>query len=221
MPGSNQIIGSFREYVELLESHFQTLKNQVDLIGQKLNGEIDSSTPRNFVIGRFLATQIILARAAIPVICHGIFSTAVPIGEWHSTTTYNPSFSAGINRLTPPTVATSGTLVEFTHSLGVLTYTGARTRRFKIDYDITIRYGANGSNMTLFNSIDGSTAIGIQTQIRKQVDTKNNGIFEPLHFSGVITLSSNQTTQLAGACAILSSAVQYQYVSCNIIGLLD
>ena len=92
--------------------------------------------------------------------------------SWYSTTTYNPSFAAGVNRLTPPTAAVAGTLVDFTHALGVLTYTGARTRQFRIAYNVTFTAGTQGTNMIFFNSIEASTTIGTQSQQRQQVTTQ-------------------------------------------------
>lgn len=181
---------------------------------------IDRDTAGVITLAGTIATQLTLARAAVPVICPGIFSSVVPQGAWYSTTTYNPAFSAGVNRLTPPTAATAGTLVEFTHALGVLTYTGTRTRPFTIRYNITFLSGASGSSMTLFNSINGSTVIGTQTRVRKQIDTTCDLIFSTMNFDDNIVLSTGQTVQLAGACAILSSGVGYQFVSCNVMGAL-
>ena len=116
------------------------------------------------------ATSIAIGRAAITSTINGTFATALPYGSWYSTTTYNPSFAAGTNRLTPPSAATPGALVDFTHALGVLTYTGARTRPFCIAYNITFTDGANGTNMIFFKSIAASTTIGTtQTQQRQQI----------------------------------------------------
>jgi hypothetical protein len=36
----------------------------------------------------------------------------------------------------------------------------------------------------------------------------------------IITLATGNTVQLAGACALTSTVVAYQFVSCKIIGLL-
>ena len=102
----------------------------------------------------------------------------------------SPSFVAGTNRLTPPTVAAAGPLVDFTHSLGVLTYTGARTRSFRINYNITITTGASGANMTVFNSINSGLVISTtQAQQRYQVTVSINAMqvcFSIERYSGII-----------------------------------
>ena len=110
-----------------------------------LNTGIESTA--GLVIGPVTATSIAI-------------EAALSSGSWYSTTTYNPSFAAGVNRLTPPTAAVAGTLVDFTHALGVLTYTGARTRQFRIAYNVTFTAEPQGTNMIFFNSIAASTTIG-------------------------------------------------------------
>ena len=179
-----------------------------------LNTGIESTA--GLVIGPTTATSIAIGRAAITSTVNGIFATALPQGAWYSTTTYNPSFAAGVNRLTPPTAATAGTLVDFTHALGVLTYTGTRTRQFRIAYNITFTSGTTGSNMTFFNSIAASTVIGTQAQQKQQIFIQNSATQMCVVLLDNITLATGQTAQLAGACATLSAAVGYNFISCSI-----
>ena len=179
-----------------------------------LNTGIESTA--GLVIGPASATSIAIGRATVTTTVNGIFVTPLPIASWYSTTTYNPNFAAGVNRLTPPTAATTGTLVDFTHALGVLTYTGAPTRQFRIAYSITFTTGATGSNMTFFNSIAASTTIGTQAQIKEQVFVQNAMVQMSLNLSDTITLTNGQSVQLAGSCVALSAVVGYNFISCTI-----
>ena len=166
------------------------------------------------------ATSIAIGRAVVTTTINGIFATALPFGAWYSTTSYNPSFAAGVSRLTPPTAATAGSLVDFTHALGVLTYTGARTRQFHIAYNITFTAGANGTNMTFFNSIAASTIIGTtQSQQRQHITSQLALTQISLVVVDNVTLATGQSVQLAGACAALSAAVSYNFVSCVILAM--
>lgn len=196
-------------------ARFKNIYSSGSLIGAT---GIDLPGAGTITVASTNATEIVLARAGVPVYCTGIFSTTVAFGSWYSTTTYNPAFSAGINRLTPPSSATAGLLIDFTHSLGVLTYTGTRTRVFKIEYDITWRAGSSGANMIFFNSVGASTVIAVQTQAREQVNVGTSALFRHTHFSDLVELSNGYTVQLAGQCATLTSAVAYQFVSCKISG---
>ena len=70
--------------------------------------------------------------------------------------------------------------------------------------------------MIFFNSIAASTKIGTQSQQRQQVTTQLAGTQMSLSIIDNITLTTNQTVQLAGACAALSAAVGYNFISCTI-----
>lgn len=180
-----------------------------------LNTGIESTA--GLVIGPASATSIAIGRATVTTTINGIFATPLPFGTWYSTTTFNPSFAAGVNRLTQPTAAIAGPLVDFTHALGVLTYTGTRTRQFHIAYNITFTAGPNGTNMTFFNSIAASTIIGTtQSQQRQQVTTQLASTQMSLTVIDIITLTTGQSAQLAGACATISAAIGYNFISCAI-----
>ncbi len=178
-------------------------------------------------IGNASSSGITLGRSGITtnvnsdLICNSssIFATTVSIGTWYCTTTYNPSFTAGVTRLTPPATITTGILTNFTHSLGVLTYTGTRTRTFKVVYNITFTSGPNGSNMIFFISKNASVTIGTQTQQRMQIGFSNNVMQMCVQVEDLINLATNDTIQLAGQCAQTTGAVGYNYISCNVFNL--
>lgn len=190
-----------------------------------INGSIDSANI--ITIGNTNAPSITLGRLGIitnvnsDLICNvnSIFATTINIGTWYCSTTYNPTFTAGVNRLTPPTTVTTGTLVNVGYSAGILTYVGTRTRTFRINFNITITSGASGSNMTFFISKNGSTTIGTQSQIRQQIFVQDAGTQMSLYISDLVTLAQNDTIQLAGACAISTVGVAYNFVSCQISNL--
>ena len=99
----------------------------------------------------------------------------------------------------------------------MLSYTGARTRQFRIAYNITFTAGANGTNMIFFNSIAASTTIGTtQTQQRQQITSQLALTQMSLTVIDNVTLTNGQSVQLAGACAALSAAIGYNFISCNI-----
>lgn len=172
-------------------------------------------------IGPTTATSLTLGRSTVTTLVNGIFACTVPAGSWYSTTTYNPTFTAATNRLTPPTAATAGTLTEFTHSLGVLTYTGTRTRTFRMNFNITFTSGASGANMIFFISKNASTTIGTQAQQRYQIGASNNTMQICVNVTDVVSLATNDTVQLAGQCATSTAAVAYNFVSCNVNGITN
>jgi len=186
-----------------------------------VNDGIDSTT--SFNIGTTNATSIAMGRSGISTFVSGVFATTISHGAWYSTSNFNPSFNANQNRLTPPSAATAGNLVDFTHSLGVLTYTGTRTRSFFISYNITFTTSTSAPppsrDMTFFNSINGSTTIGTQTQMKQGVNTSTSSLQMNLHFSDIIVLANGNTVQLGGACASTTGTVAYNLVSCNIYAL--
>lgn len=152
----------------------------------------------------------------------GSLFTPTAYGSWYSTTAYLPAFVAATPRLIPPTVATAGNLNLFTHAAGVLTYTGTPTRIFRISYNISFTSGANGTNMTFFNSYNASVVIagGIARAFR-QVTASNNATGLYVSFSDNLALGTGDTVQLGGMCALLSVAVSFNFVSCSVTGLLN
>jgi hypothetical protein len=91
-----------------------------------------------------------------------------------------------------------------------------------VDYNITFTSGPSTSSMTFFNSINASTTLGTtQSVIKYQVTAINNANQIAVHFSDIISLNTNDTIQLAGASALTTSAVVYNFISCNIRGLLN
>ena len=106
-----------------------------------------------------------------------------------------------------------------------MTYTGTRTRAFKIDYAITYTIPASSAMiMTFFNTKNGSLVLGTsQTSIRKQgvaATLGNPAQIVTVSFSDIVSLVTNDTVQLAGACSATLN-VAFPLVSCNIVGLLN
>ena len=183
---------------------------------------VDPNSASALTIGGTNATSLALGRSAIDTTILGNAVATVAYGSWYSTTNYTPTFNAGVNRLLPQTTTSAGFLSQFTHTNpGVLTYTGTRNRICKIDFDITVTLGASLANLTFFDSQNGSTLIGSQTQISYQVHPSNNATQVSLHFSDLILIQPGYTHQLAGRCAQLSSATTFNFVSCTIVGLLN
>ena len=74
--------------------------------------------------------------------------------------------------------------------------------------------------MTFFNSIAASTIIGTtQSQQRQQITSQLALTQMSLVVLDNITLTTGQSVQLAGACAALSAAVSYNFVSCVILAM--
>lgn len=155
------------------------------------------------------------------IITSGYVAGTVSKGSWYSTSTYNPSFTSNIALLTRPSAATAGTLVNFTHSQGILTYTGTRTRTMRFQYDIQLTLGANGANMTYWNSINGGVSLGAQTRTGNTVTVLNAGLQITTSFSDLVTMNTNDTIQLVGQCSATTSGVAYNFVQFNIYEIGD
>lgn len=171
-------------------------------------------------LGSTSATQVNIGHSGVSTIITGPASISTPIGSWYSTTAYLPAFTAATARLIPPTASTAGSLIDFTQSLGVLTYTGLVARDFHICYNISFLTGASLSNMTFFNSKNGSLVLGTQARIFFQVHPLNNATRVCVHFSDNITMATGNTVQLAAICALTTSAISFDFVSCNIFSTL-
>jgi len=175
-------------------------------------------------IGTSSATALSIGKSGITTTVSGDLAvTNSPYGAWYCTTSYTPSFTAGTAKLTPPATVSSGSLNLFTHSLGVLTYTGTRTRIFRIEYMVSLTSGATSNfNLTLFNSTNGSTAISsTQTSIQTRIIAAAGNPDPSMTFSDIITLNTNDTVQLAGLSSATESNLAYSLVMCNITGLLN
>lgn len=171
------------------------------------------------------ATSLTLGRAGITTLTNGISAMIVASGAWYSTVSFINAFTAATNRLVIPSSTLNALLSEFTNALGVLTYTGTRTRTFKIEYSITYTNAANnGMIMTFFNSKNASIVLGTsQTSVRQQGYTSTLGATAQLittTFSDIISLATNDTVELAAASS-LSLNVTFSRISCNIVGLLN
>jgi hypothetical protein len=177
---------------------------------------IDSATTVS--VGPTTATSVLLGRSGQTVQAVGTFFMVVPKGSWYSTSSYSPAFSAGVARLTPPTAASSGPLVQFVSiSPGVFSYTGSRSHTFSIAYNITFTTGPNGSNMLFFNSINGSTTISsTQTQVGRAVNNTNNARQTSITLTDLVVMNNSDTIQLGARCAIITSAVSFDLISFNI-----
>jgi hypothetical protein len=186
-----------------------------------LNTSLDApAVPLN--IGNSQATAVNIGTSGITTTALGVFTATIPSGAWYSNSAYNPSFSAGVARLIPPTASLLGLASQFTYAAGILTYTGARTRTFKISYNIDYVSGPNGSSMRFFNSTNGSVVLSsTQTQIFKQINATNNALGLTHAFSDITSLMTGDTIQLAATCSILTAAVSFTNVSCNVIGLMN
>jgi hypothetical protein len=184
-----------------------------------VNTGIDSTA--GLAVGGTNATSVTVGRSGITTTINGIFTCTQATGSWYSTTAFAPSFSAGVNRLITPTAATAGILSEFTHATGVLTYTGTRTRNVLVSFDVSYTNGASGANITLFISKNGSTTLGTQSRsfLQTNAGSANARVF--LHVTDVIGLANTDTIQLAGSSATLSSAVSFNFINCNIVGLFN
>ena len=151
----------------------------------------------------------------------GTFSCFVDSATWYSVTNYAPSFTAGVMRLIPPTTATNTLLFNYTYTSGILTFLGPRPRNVVVVYNISYTTGVNGSNMIFINSKNGSLVTGTQTQVRRGVNAQNANLQTNDTVIDIISLTSGDTIQLAASCATLSSAVTFNYVSCNVFALLN
>jgi hypothetical protein len=193
-----------------------TVDNLINACSIGYNATVSSNN--TMVLGNSSLTTV---STVANIITTGYVAGVVSKGSWYSTTTYNPNFSAGTAKLTPPSSATAGTLVNFTHSNGILTYTGARTRTMRFQYDIQLTLGANGTNMTYWNSINGGTSLGAQTRTGNTVTLLNTGLQITTSFSDLITMNTNDTIQLVGQCSANSTSVGYNYVQCNVYEIGD
>ena len=151
----------------------------------------------------------------------GTFSCFVDSATWYSVTNYAPSFTAGVMRLIPPTTATNTLLFNYTYTSGILTFLGPRPRNVVVVYNISYTTGANGSNMIFINSKNGSLVTGTQTQVRRGVNAQNANLQTNDTVIDIISLTSGDTIQLAASCATLTSAVTFNYVSCNVFALMN
>lgn len=196
------------------------LANYLPLTGGAMTGPIDSASALS--LGTSSATSVSIGNGTIETTVNGTFVATVSSGSWYSSTNFSPTF-AGVALLIPPTTATAGSLSLFTHSLGVLTCTSTRTRTYRISYNISFEAGASGANMAFYNSINGSTlalASG-QAIVRYQVNANNAGAYTTLTLTDLISLGTNDTVQLCATCQASSSAVVFNYVSCNITSLTN
>jgi hypothetical protein len=141
-------------------------------------------------------------------------------GAWYCTTTYTPAFTAATNRLIPPTTVSAGSLLLFTHSLGVLTYTGTRTRVFRISYNISFSDSNANHLYTFFNTINGSLTLGT-TQTRSVVFLRNASESYSICLTDNVTLNQNDTVQLAANKDATQTSTSFNFVMCNISGLLN
>jgi len=169
-------------------------------------------------IGITAATSLTLGRAGTTCSLPGTAVLNVASGAWYST-----AFTAGVNRLVNPALSNSALLSQFTNNIGVLTYTGTRTRTFKVDYSITFTIPAASSmTMTFFNSKNASVVLSTsQTSVRQQgVNATATPAQIVTTFSDIVSLAANGTIQLAANCS-LSLNVAFQLISCNVVGLLN
>ncbi len=185
------------------------------------NGTIDDSGALS--IGTSTATSVTIGRTNVTTLVNGIFaSTEYPMGAFYTTTSYSVALTSTPIYLAPPTV-TSGTLDQFTQTIGQLTYTGTRTRRFSVTYNITFLSGAAGSNMTFFIAI-GSAAPPVlgtsQASIFEQITTGKAAAQTTVNISDTISLSQNQFFRLTASCAS-NLNITFNRLSCVITALMN
>lgn len=173
-------------------------------------------------IGATTATSIGIGRSGIQTLVSGNFVTTTAVGSWYSNTNYAPAFAAGTNRLVTPTASTAGLTSLFTFSSGILTYTGTVSRVMRIEYNVCYSNTQAGNpTLTLFNSINASTTLSATQTTFKQVLNSiiNNQI--TFCFSDIVLVAPGNTIQLAGQCTALTSAITFNFVSCNVTALLS
>lgn len=210
-----------------ISSNIRTGSNNTCDLGVLSTAQFNNVYANNFTsdgavsIAATSATSLALGRTGITTTVNGSCVLPVAYGSWYSTATYTPVFSAGVARLIPPTSSSNGPQVDISFAGGVLTYTGARPSRvFSIRYNISFLQGANGANMTFFNSKNGNLVVSaVQTRIFQQVTTQTAGTRISLHFSDNVVLNNGDTIQLAASCATASAATSFDFVSCNITAI--
>lgn len=179
---------------------------------------IDNTAPNILQIGQTTATSIAIGHAGITTNIVGDLTYNVGSAGWYSSTAYSPAFTIGVATLIPPTAASAGIYNNlFTHSLGVLTYTGLVTRSFRISYNITYVSTPTSGTLTFFNSINGNLVIaGTQSRQILSANASTGGTTRCVSLTDIIVLNSGQTVQLAATSSILSSGYSFTFVSCNI-----
>jgi hypothetical protein len=175
-------------------------------------------------IGTTNATSVTIGKAAVVTTVNGIFNTTVSLGSWYSTTNFQPGWANTNYKVIPPTAATAGSLSEFTHATGVLTYTGTRTRTFYVTYNISVTLGVTGANLTFSPSKNASTVIGNQTQLKEQVNASNTATSNTVNLNDFVTLATGDTIQLMAKSDSVQSTTNggtFNFVSCQIFGFLN
>jgi hypothetical protein len=198
-----------------------TLQNGLALTG----GDIDDSG--DLSIGAGTATSLTLGHSAITTLVNGTFaSTVYPRGAFYTTTSFSAAFppSATPIYLAPPTV-TSGTLDQFTQTVGQFTYAagGARTRSFCVTYNITFLSGSAGANMTFFIAVGtaGTPVLGTgQASIFEQITTGKAAAQTSLSITDIITLTGGQIFRLAASCAT-NVSITFNRLSCVVSALMN
>lgn len=159
---------------------------------------VDSTGRLN--LGPTLATSIVIGKNGIQTTINGVASIPlIPFGTVYDTSGFTVSCSPATGILAVSNVTMVGQINStFTSPTpGVLQYTGTNTSIFDIHYDITFSSSA-ATSLTWFNSINRLIAFSsVQTQARQQIISSQLNEAIHLHFSDVITLSTNDTTQLA------------------------
>ena len=180
----------------------------------------DTSGP--LAIATISATSLALGRAAITTTILGTALATVPYGSFYVTSSYNIPFTAGVNRLCPPTASSNGPQIDFSFAAGVLTYTGPRTNRvFQINYNINYNLPASGTTMTFFNSKNGNlTLSAVQARVAMAANVTYNNIRATCVLTDNIVLSTGDTVQLAASASALTT-LTFDFNSCNITGLLN
>jgi hypothetical protein len=191
------------------------------VLGQLLvQSNIDSAGALN--IAPTSATSLSLGRAAINTSILGQTLATVPYGAWYCTASFIIAFTAGVNRLIPPTASSNGPQVDFSFAAGVLTYTGSRTNRvFQINYNINFNLPATGHTVTFFNSKNGNlTLSAVQARVAIATNAQYNNIRATCVLTDNVVLSTGDTVQLAASDSVLST-ITFDFNSCNITGLLN
>ncbi len=140
----------------------------------------------------------------------GSFSATIPKGSFYCKTSFStgtfPTPSTTVGKLCPPTTVTAGTLVQFTHSAGVLTYapSPARTRTFSVEmfvYFTTLTAQPNTYNFWIVKNGGAAPNVPVagdaQAVVPFSVNATTNTLNWGITISDTMSLSNGDTLQLA------------------------
>lgn len=210
-----------------------TMSGVLDMAGNNINNggvffgtQVDANSAVPFSVGGSNASALTLGRAGIVTSIAGIAAMTQSYASWYSNTNTSPNFTANVNR-TIDIANTSSSPIEFTinPSTGELTYTGTRTRRFAVVYNISLTLpSAISSPLIHFIAVNAANppVLGtFQTRIQNDITMYDAGHKKSIVVADIVRLSTGDLVRLCGSQSNTNNSCVYNYVSINVIGMLN